>query len=70
MLVVPPGSGIVHQVRHLFHQSVNTVGISCFAMFPPKNVDCLAAIKANELCQFEKCKFLFCAVYMYSYADV
>jgi hypothetical protein len=38
MLVVPPGSGIVHQVRHLFHQSVNTVGISCFAMFPKKKM--------------------------------
>jgi hypothetical protein len=30
MLVVPPGSGIVHQVRQLFQQSGNTVDISCF----------------------------------------
>lgn len=30
MLVVPPGSGIVHQVRQLFQQIGNTVDISCF----------------------------------------
>ena len=53
MLVVPPGSGIVHQVRQLFQQSGNTVDISCF--LKKNNNKCLDAIKGNELCQFKKC---------------